>query len=268
MHNGTSEDFSFPLSTGEMTDIHKYVGPRALLVGVLRQAVADMVVYHGALDGREARKWIESEDRSELTCFATICDILEVESDFLRFAILKTVDRVVREGVHPNNITILEKLRLSREEIRRMDAERKLTQITSSFAENFHEELDVSHFGAILDAAITRKKADFLNGHLLALTVEELLFLRDGLKAKAEDLRELSDVRRGKAGAISASVSGDGAVDIEGASAIGGDVRRLQVVEVKRPDVPGADVAGGGGGGIGLKGGGKGKGARKERLPA
>lgn len=68
----------------------EYEGERRLLIAVLEDAVDVYRKQAGARDVRgqemfrEAEEWIEDPDRTWLFSFGNICDVLDLEADYLR----------------------------------------------------------------------------------------------------------------------------------------------------------------------------------------
>ncbi len=68
----------------------EFDGERRLMIAVLEDAVDVYRKLAGARDARrqqlfrDAEEWIESEDRSWIFSFQNICDVLGIESEYLR----------------------------------------------------------------------------------------------------------------------------------------------------------------------------------------
>ena len=68
----------------------EHEGERRLMIAVLEDAVAVYRKQAGARDARnqqlfrEAEEWIEDPDRTWLFSFQNICDVLDIDSDYLR----------------------------------------------------------------------------------------------------------------------------------------------------------------------------------------
>ena len=68
----------------------EYDGERRLMIAVLEDAVDVYRKLVGARDARrqqlfhDAEEWLESEDRSWIFSFQNICDVLGIESEYLR----------------------------------------------------------------------------------------------------------------------------------------------------------------------------------------
>src|SRR5262245_58120519 len=68
----------------------EYEGERRLMIAVLEDAVDVYRKLAGARDARrqqlfrDAEEWIESNDRSWVFSFENICDVLSIESEYLR----------------------------------------------------------------------------------------------------------------------------------------------------------------------------------------
>jgi len=69
---------------------HEFDGERRLIIAVLEDAVDVYRKQAGASDGRglqlfrEAEEWIESRDASWLFSFENICDVLDLDADYVR----------------------------------------------------------------------------------------------------------------------------------------------------------------------------------------
>jgi hypothetical protein len=81
----------------------EHEGERRLMIAVLEDAVD---VYrkqvgskepHGAQLFSEAEEWIEDPDRSWLFSFQNICDVLDIDADYLRRGLHAWKERVLRE---------------------------------------------------------------------------------------------------------------------------------------------------------------------------
>jgi hypothetical protein len=79
-------------------------GERRLMIAVLEDAVDVYRKQAGTRDPRgsqlfrEAEEWIEDPDRSWLFSFQNICDVLDIDADYLRRGLHAWKERVTRRG--------------------------------------------------------------------------------------------------------------------------------------------------------------------------
>jgi hypothetical protein len=79
-------------------------GERRLMIAVLEDAVDVYRKQAGARDPRgeqlfdEAEAWIEDRDRTWLFSFQNICDVLDIDADYLRRGLHAWKDRMTRRG--------------------------------------------------------------------------------------------------------------------------------------------------------------------------
>jgi hypothetical protein len=82
----------------------EHEGERRLMIAVLEDAVDVYRKQAGTLDPRgsqlfrEAEEWIEDPDRSWLFSFQNICDVLDIDADYLRRGLHAWKERVARRG--------------------------------------------------------------------------------------------------------------------------------------------------------------------------
>ena len=79
-------------------------GERRLMIAVLEDAVDVYRKQAGTRDPRgsqlfrEAEEWIEDTDRSWLFSFQNICDVLDIDADYLRRGLHAWKERMTRRG--------------------------------------------------------------------------------------------------------------------------------------------------------------------------
>ena len=79
-------------------------GERRLMIAVLEDAVDVYRKQAGTQDPRgsqlfrEAEEWIEDTDRSWLFSFQNICDVLDIDADYLRRGLHAWKERMTRRG--------------------------------------------------------------------------------------------------------------------------------------------------------------------------
>ena len=79
-------------------------GERRLMIAVLEDAVDVYRKQAGTLDPRgsqlfrEAEEWLEDPDRTWLFSFQNICDVLDIDADYLRRGLHAWKERMTRRG--------------------------------------------------------------------------------------------------------------------------------------------------------------------------
>ena len=97
-------------------------GERRLMIAVLEDAVDVYRKQAGAKDPRgeemfrEAEAWIEDPDRTWLFSFQNICDVLDIDADYLRRGLRVWKQRVHAAGRHGAVVTLRSE---SRDELRK-----------------------------------------------------------------------------------------------------------------------------------------------------
>jgi hypothetical protein len=89
---------------------HLFDGERRLMIAVLEDAVMTYRKQAGSTDLRgqqlfhEAEEWIEDPDRSWLFSFENICDVLDIDGDYLRGGLHRWKDHA--RGRRANVVTL------------------------------------------------------------------------------------------------------------------------------------------------------------------
>ena len=82
-------------------------GEQRLMYAIIAAAVDEYLAYAASTDGpgralfAEAERWIESDDRSSLHAFGTICDHLGLNADYLRRGLRRVEMRARGHGAAP-----------------------------------------------------------------------------------------------------------------------------------------------------------------------
>jgi hypothetical protein len=102
----------------------EYEGERRLMIAVLEDAVDVYRKLAGATDARrqqtfrDAEEWIESDERSWIFSFQNICDVLGIESEYLR----RGLRAIKRQAQAPGQVVVLHTDRSAEDDLQEANA--------------------------------------------------------------------------------------------------------------------------------------------------